>query len=110
MIETKIKEGECGNDAILWLPLFCQVTGSKGKLVVMGGWYLTSYEPVKDIFVYEFTFRQWRRGKDMLETRSFFAAVELGGQIIIVGGHDGSNLGSREAPSRSTWGRVNRDN
>jgi hypothetical protein len=26
----------------------------------------------------------------MLETRSFFATGELGGQIIIVGGHDGS--------------------
>jgi hypothetical protein len=37
-----------------------------------------------------FTFRRWRKGKDMLETRSFFATGELGGQIIIVGGHDGS--------------------
>ena len=37
-----------------------------------------------------YTFRWWRRGKDTLETRSFFDAGELGGQIIIAGGHDGS--------------------
>jgi hypothetical protein len=37
-----------------------------------------------------FTFRLWRRGKNMLETRSFFTTDELGGQIIIAGGHNGS--------------------
>lgn len=79
------------------LPLFCQVTSSEGKLVVMGGWHPTSYEPVKDVFVFEFTFRRWRRGKDMPETRSFFAAGELGGRIIIAGGHDGSKNALRSA-------------
>ncbi|KAE7998759.1 hypothetical protein FH972_003270 [Carpinus fangiana] len=90
--------------------LILLVTGSEGKLMVMGGRHPTSYELVKDVFVYEFTFWRWRRGKDMPETWSFFASGELGGQIIIAGGHDGSNLGSREAPSRSTWGRVSGGN
>jgi hypothetical protein len=86
----------------LWLSLFYQVIGLKGKLAVMGGWYPTSYEPMKDVFVYEFTFRRWRKGKDISETWSFLTAGELCGQIIITGGHDGSNLGLREASSRST--------
>lgn len=72
------------------LPLFCQVTSSEGKLVVMGGWDPVSYDPVKDVFVYEFTSRRWRKGKDMPEKRSFFAAGELGGRVLIAGGHDES--------------------
>ena len=72
------------------LPLFCKVTSSEGKLVVMGGWNPVSYEPVKDVFVYEFTTQQWRKGKDMPENRSFFAAGELGGRVFIAGGHDES--------------------
>ena len=72
------------------LPLFCQVSSSEGKLVVMGGWDPTSYDPVKDVFVYEFTTREWRQGKDMPEARSFFAAGEIDGRIFVAGGHDES--------------------
>ncbi|KAG7958482.1 hypothetical protein I3843_10G023200 [Carya illinoinensis] len=71
-------------------PLFCQVTSSEGKLVVMAGWDPVSYEPVKDVFVYDFTTRRWRKGKDMPQNRSFFAAGELGGRVFIAGGHDES--------------------
>lgn len=70
------------------LPLFCRVVSSEGKLVVMGGWDPSSYDPVKDVFVYEFTNRRWRQGKDMPEKRSFFAAGELNGKVIVAGGHD----------------------
>ncbi|KAG5243840.1 hypothetical protein OIU76_009265 [Salix suchowensis] len=70
------------------LPLFCQVTSSEGKLVLLGGWDPVNYEPLSQVFVYEFTTRQWRRGKDMPESRSFFAVGELNGRIIIAGGHD----------------------
>lgn len=79
------------------LPLFCQVTSSEGKLVVMGGWDPKTYEPLKDVFVYEFTTRRWRRGKDMPETRSFFAAGESDGRVIVAGGHDGSKNALRSA-------------
>ncbi|XP_062112285.1 F-box/kelch-repeat protein At2g44130-like [Humulus lupulus] len=72
------------------LPLFCQVSSSEGKLVVMGGWDPASYEPVKDVFVYDFTSREWRQGKDMPEARSFFAAGEMDGRIFVSGGHDES--------------------
>ncbi|XWS43285.1 hypothetical protein CRYUN_Cryun16bG0089900 [Craigia yunnanensis] len=70
------------------LPLFCQIISSEGKLVVMGGWDPTSYDPVRDVFVYEFTTQRWRQGKQMPETRSFFAAGELDGRVIVAGGHD----------------------
>ena len=72
------------------LPLFCQVTSSEGKLVVMGGWDPESYDPVKDVFVYDFTTRRWMQGRDMPSKRSFFAAGELEGRIFVAGGHDDS--------------------
>lgn len=70
------------------LPLFCQVTSSEGKLVVMGGLDPASYQPVKDVFVYEFTTQRWTKGRDMPEVRSFFAAGELNGRVYVAGGHD----------------------
>ncbi|KAK9266577.1 hypothetical protein L1049_021642 [Liquidambar formosana] len=72
------------------LPLFCQILSSEGKVVIVGGWDPVSYESVKDVFVYEFTTRRWRRGKDMPGKRSFFAAGELNGRVIVAGGHDES--------------------
>ncbi|KAB5519563.1 hypothetical protein DKX38_023882 [Salix brachista] len=79
------------------LPLFCQVTSSEGKLVLLGGWDPVKYEPLSQVFVYEFTTRQWKRGKEMPENRSFFAAGELNGQIIISGGHDENKNALRTA-------------
>ncbi|KAK5835858.1 hypothetical protein PVK06_011571 [Gossypium arboreum] len=70
------------------LPLFCQITSCEGKILVMGGWDPTNYEAVRDMFIYEFTTQRWRQGKQMSETRSFFAAGELDGRIIVAGGHD----------------------
>lgn len=70
------------------LPLFCQILSSEGKLVIMGGWDPASYNSVKDVFVYEFTTRSWRQGKEMPGKRSFFAAGELNGRVIVAGGHD----------------------
>ncbi|XP_002531581.2 F-box/kelch-repeat protein At1g80440 [Ricinus communis] len=70
------------------LPLFCQVTSSEGKLLVIGGWDPVSYEPVSYVFVYDFITGIWRQGKDMPESRSFFAVGELNGRVIIAGGHN----------------------
>ncbi|KAA8518329.1 hypothetical protein F0562_015788 [Nyssa sinensis] len=70
------------------LPLFCQVASSEGKLVILGGWDPVSWEPVKDVFVYEFTTRRWRQCKDMPSSRSFFAAGAVDGRVFIAGGHD----------------------
>ncbi|MBA0838047.1 hypothetical protein Goarm_010144, partial [Gossypium armourianum] len=70
------------------LPLFCQITSCEGKILVMGGWNPTNYEAVRDVFIYEFTTQRWRYGKQMPETRSFFAAGEFDGRIIVAGGHD----------------------
>ncbi|XP_021893975.1 F-box/kelch-repeat protein At2g44130-like [Carica papaya] len=70
------------------LPLFCQVASSEGKLVVMGGWEPASYQPTNDVFVYDFTNQRWKQGKDMPETRSFFAIGEVEGRVLVAGGHD----------------------
>ena len=72
------------------LPLFCQVASSEGKLVVMGGWDPASYDPVRDVFVYDFTTMTWRQGRAMPEARSFFAAGEISGRVFVAGGHDES--------------------
>ncbi|TYG54036.1 hypothetical protein ES288_D09G157100v1 [Gossypium darwinii] len=70
------------------LPLFCQIASSEGKLVVMGGWDPSSYDPVRDVFIYDFTTQRWGQGKQMPETRSFFAPGGFEGRIIVAGGHD----------------------
>lgn len=72
------------------LPLFCQLSSVEGKLVVMGGWDPVSWDPVKDVFVYDFTKRRWIQGKDMPSKRSFFAAGVIEGRIFVAGGHDES--------------------
>ncbi|GMP87115.1 hypothetical protein CsSME_00039634 [Camellia sinensis var. sinensis] len=72
------------------LPLFCQVASSEGKLVVMGGWDPVSWDPVKDMFVYEFTTRRWTQRKDMPSNRSFFATGAVDGRVVVAGGHDES--------------------
>ncbi|XP_022766862.1 F-box/kelch-repeat protein At2g44130-like [Durio zibethinus] len=87
------------------LPLFCQITSSEGKIVVMGGWDPTSYDPVRDVFIYDFTSQKWRQGKQMPETRSFFATGELDGRIIVAGGHDEN----KNALSTAWEYDVNRD-
>lgn len=75
-------------DYPLGLPLFCQSASSEGKLVVMGGWDPASYEPVTDVFVYDFRTSEWRRGKDMPSKRSFFAIGAHQGRVYVAGGHD----------------------
>ncbi|XP_050230312.1 F-box/kelch-repeat protein At1g15670-like [Mercurialis annua] len=70
------------------LPLFCKVTSSEGKVLVLGGWDPVSYEPVSHVFVYDFVTRKWRKGKDIPDSRSFFAVGELDGRVIVAGGHD----------------------
>ena len=41
------------------------VVFSVGKLVLMGGWDPASYNPVIDVFVYNFMTRRWRCGNDI---------------------------------------------
>ncbi|KAI3743298.1 hypothetical protein L1987_61004 [Smallanthus sonchifolius] len=79
------------------LPLFCQVASSEGKLIVMGGWDPTSWEPLRDVFVYEFTTRKWTQRVDMPSTQSFFAARAFDGYVYIAGGHDESKNALRSA-------------
>ncbi|CAN1306967.1 F-box/kelch-repeat protein At1g15670 [Linum perenne] len=79
------------------LPLFCQVVSTEGKVVVMGGWDPTDYQPVRHVSVYDFTTRKWRQGKPMPEPRSFFAAAAHSGKVVIAGGHDENKNALRSA-------------
>ncbi|XP_077213055.1 F-box/kelch-repeat protein At1g15670-like [Tasmannia lanceolata] len=79
------------------LPLFCQVVGIGRKLVVIGGWDPSSWEPICHVYVYDFTTREWAQGKDMPGPRSFFAAGAIDGRILIAGGHDESKNALRSA-------------
>ncbi|KAK4266666.1 hypothetical protein QN277_027552 [Acacia crassicarpa] len=75
-------------DSALGLPLFCQTAGCRGSLVLMGGWDPVSYEPLTDVFVYDFRTTKWRRGKEMPSKRSFFAMGSCGDRVYVAGGHD----------------------
>ncbi|KAM1998168.1 hypothetical protein ACFX16_005738 [Malus domestica] len=70
------------------LPLFCQLASCEGKLVIMGGWDPVSYDPVTDVFVYDFATSHWRKANDMPSKRSFFAIGSDAGQVYVAGGHD----------------------
>ncbi|KAE8730010.1 hypothetical protein F3Y22_tig00003041pilonHSYRG00519 [Hibiscus syriacus] len=69
------------------MELLC-LTRCEGKQVVMGGWDPVNYDPVTDVFIYDFMSQQWRQGKDMPSKRSFFAIGACSGRIFIAGGHD----------------------
>lgn len=79
------------------LPLFCQVASSEGKLVMMGGWNPGSWEPLRDVFVYDFTTRRWTQRVDMPSNRSFFAVGAFDGKIYVAGGHDESKNALKSA-------------
>lgn len=70
------------------LPLFCQIASTEGKLIVMGGWDPATWDPIKDVFMYEFTTGKWTQCNDMPCIRSFFAMGAAGGRVYVAGGHD----------------------
>ncbi|KAG6570334.1 F-box/kelch-repeat protein, partial [Cucurbita argyrosperma subsp. argyrosperma] len=79
------------------LPLFCHIASTEGKLVLMGGWDPETYDPIVDVFVYDFTRCGWRKGKDMPSNRSFFAIGASDGRIYVAGGHDESKNALKSA-------------
>ncbi|CAH2040941.1 unnamed protein product [Thlaspi arvense] len=63
----------------------------------MGGWDPVSYEPVGEVFVYDFTAQKWRQGKDMPSKRSFFGIGAIHGRVYIAGGHDENKCALKSA-------------
>lgn len=94
------------------LPMFCQLAGTEGKLVVMGGWDPSTWEPVRDVFVYEFTTRRWTQCPDMPSTRSFFAIGAAEGRVLVAGGHDESKNALSSAwafdVKKNEWSELSR--
>ncbi|KAL3719833.1 hypothetical protein ACJRO7_004764 [Eucalyptus globulus] len=77
------------------LPLFYHLTSCDGELVALGGWDPATYEPVANIFAYDFAAQG---GMAMPRRASFFAMGAHGKRIYMVGGHnEGKNA------LRSTW-------
>nr|GMD03784.1 F-box/kelch-repeat protein At1g15670-like [Ipomoea batatas] len=87
------------------LPLFCQIASTEGKLIVMGGWDPATWDPIRDVFMYEFTTREWTQCKDMPSRRSFFAMGAAGGRVFVAGGHD-----ENKNALRSAWAFDTREN
>ncbi|XP_039158853.1 F-box/kelch-repeat protein SKIP20-like [Eucalyptus grandis] len=77
------------------LPLFCHLASCDGELVALGGWDPATYEPVANVFAYDFAARG---GVAMPRQASFFAVGAHGRRIYVAGGH---NKGKNAL--RSTW-------
>ncbi|CAH8308330.1 unnamed protein product [Eruca vesicaria subsp. sativa] len=78
------------------IPLFCECVSLQDskQLLLIGGWDPETLQPVKDVFILDFSSgdgRGWKRGKPMSSARSFFACAEAGvgsKQVYVAGGHD----------------------
>ncbi|KAK4788912.1 hypothetical protein SAY86_020231 [Trapa natans] len=94
------------------LPLFCQLASCDGKLVVMGGWDPVSYDPLTDVYVYDFTSCRWEKRAPMPARCSFFAAAgsSIDGRVYVAGGHDEGKNALRSAWAydvrRDAWAEL----
>ncbi|KAJ0246615.1 F-box/kelch-repeat protein SKIP20 [Hirschfeldia incana] len=85
------------------IPLFCECVALQdaGKVLLIGGWDPETLQPVKDVFVLDFSAadgRGWRRGKPMSSARSFFACAAVGStKVYVAGGHDDQKNAIRSA-------------
>lgn len=70
------------------LPTFCKLVVTMGKLVAMGGWWQSTWEPSRSVFVYDFSSQRWSQGADMPSGRNFFAVAAVGSKVMVAGGHD----------------------
>jgi hypothetical protein len=70
------------------LPTFCKLATVAGKLVAMGGWWQSTWEPSRSVFVYDLSSQRWRQGEDMRSVRNFFACGAVGSKVVVAGGHD----------------------
>ncbi|KAK3409712.1 hypothetical protein EUGRSUZ_J01808 [Eucalyptus grandis] len=76
------------------LPLFCHLASCDGELVALGGWDPATYEPVADVFAYDFA--AWG-GVAMPQRASFFAVGAHGGRVYVAGGHNKGKNALRSA-------------
>lgn len=92
------------------LPMFCEIVSSEGKLAAIGGWDPANWEPVRDMFVYDFATRAWTQCADMPSKRSFFAAGAVDGSVFVAGGHDESKNALKSAWAfdmrRNEWSEL----
>lgn len=94
-------------DFPLGLPVFCRVLGMNGRLVLMGGWHPTTYEALRNVYMFNFSTQTWKRCADMPRGRSFFACEAIGNRVYVAGGHEDSKNGLATAdvysPEEDRW-------
>lgn len=96
------------------IPLFCECVSLQdaGKVLLIGGWDPETLQPVKDVFVLDFSGgRMWKRGKPMSSARSFFACAAVGStKVYVAGGHDDQKNAIRSAEvydvEKDEWSTV----
>ncbi|KAG2258574.1 hypothetical protein Bca52824_077868 [Brassica carinata] len=96
------------------IPLFCECVALQdaGKVLLIGGWDPETLQPVKDVFVLDFSGgRGWKRGKPMSSARSFFACAAVGStKVYVAGGHDDQKNAIRSAEvydvERDEWSTI----
>jgi len=59
------------------------------KLVLIGGYRGTSWEPLADVQILDLKTRTWRQARPMPTPRGALAVAVLDGKIHAIGGHDG---------------------
>ncbi|KAK3409716.1 hypothetical protein EUGRSUZ_J01812 [Eucalyptus grandis] len=67
------------------LPLFCHLASCDGELVALGGWDPATYEPVADVFAYDFAAQG---GVAMPRRASFFTVGTHDGRVYMARGHN----------------------
>ncbi|CAM6085690.1 unnamed protein product [Calypogeia fissa] len=92
------------------LPVFCRVVGLNDKLVLIGGWQPTSYEALRNVYMFNFSTQTWKRCADMPRSRSFFACGVIGNRVYVAGGHDDNKNGLASAdvysPEEDRWEAI----
>ncbi|XP_062217415.1 F-box/kelch-repeat protein At2g44130-like [Phragmites australis] len=81
------------------VPLFaqCAAVGDGRHVAVVGGWDPDTFHPTSDVRVLDVPTGEWRRGRQMPDSRSFFGCAGGDGNVYVAGGHDESKNALRSA-------------
>ncbi|KAH7573966.1 hypothetical protein ACOSP7_007926 [Xanthoceras sorbifolium] len=88
----------------------CASVPRQGKLFVLGGMRSDTETPMQTTFVYRSSTNQWSEASPMKTARSFFAAGNINGKIMAVGGSGANNEAITAVecynPDSDTWTEV----
>lgn len=86
------------------IPMFCHCVAlpSVGKVILLGGWNPTTFEPLPDVYIIDLMGGRggawFRRAAPMSVARSFFGCAAVGpATVYVAGGHDSQKNALRSA-------------